>query len=314
MTETWQPIADDFDFVVATATGQEAPQQPQQQHMQQTPIQQHFTSPNPYPEQVSQAAPVTNVSQWQQVTVETPTQPEPIIQDVNVPIPNPIQTEPVQPAKPIFNLDNEIDILLNEFSITKATDTNIIETDNQEVSKDNDKLSNDNETIAKQDKINIIMEKLVTERDSLKDDIGQERYEKEQYKLAAEKLQNKLSEVIEQKTALEYDENKLQVNDDIKDFVHFYNKRSGDKTLQTPDSVLTKRTLAEATKVVEAITWLNMDNYLNTYYLKNNPQMPKIGNNHYSVDQLLMDWGDPQQRTLEQKKADPNWNPMEDRF
>jgi hypothetical protein len=94
--------------------------------------------------------------------------------------------------------------------------------------------------------------------------------------MAAEKLQNKLSEVIEQKTALEYDENKLQVNDQIKDLVHFYNKRTNDATQQTPDSVLTKRTLAEAVKVVEAITKVNMDTYLNQYYLASNPQIPKI--------------------------------------
>ena len=77
--------------------------------------------------------------------------------------------------------------------------------------------------------------------------------------MAAEKLQNKVSELLEQKTALEYDENRLQVNDDIKDFVHFYNKRTKDKDQQTPDSVLTKRTLAEAVKVVETITKLNLD-------------------------------------------------------
>jgi len=82
--------------------------------------------------------------------------------------------------------------------------------------------------------------------------------------------------LIEQKTALEYDENKLQVNDDIKDLVHFYNKRISGKDQQTPDSVLTKRTLAEAVKVVEAITNVSMDNYLNQYYLSRNPQIPKI--------------------------------------
>jgi len=313
MTEQWQPVADDFDFVVATATGQQAPQQPmmQQPVMQQTPIQQHFTSPNPYPEQVSQAAPLTNPGVAQQVTVQPIQQPQPAVQDIVVPV---APVVPAEPAEVVFDLDSEIDNLMNEFGIGKPNIEVVVQPDNKTISTDNDKVADDNKSIAKQAKISIILEKLVTERDSLKDDIGQERYEKEQYKMAAKKLQNKLSEVIEQKTALEYDENKLQVNDDIKDFVHFYNKRSWDKTQQTSDSVLTKRTLAEATKVVEAITWMNMDNYLNAYYLKNNPQIPKIGNNHYSVEQLLMWDGNPQQRTVEQKKADPKWNPMEDRF
>ena len=108
--------------------------------------------------------------------------------------------------------------------------------------------------IAKDEKMTIILEKLVTERDSLKDKVSDVTYERDQYKLTADKLHAKVSELIEQKTALEYDESKLEVDSQIKDLVHYYNKWSTDKTQQTPDSVLSKRTLAEATKVVEAIT------------------------------------------------------------
>ena len=195
----------------------------QQPVIQQTPIQQHFTSPNPYPEQVSQAAPLTNPGVAQQVTVQPIQQPQPAVQDIVVPV---APVVPAEPAEVVFDLDSEIDNLMNEFGIGKPNIEVVVQPDNKTISTDNDKVADDNKSIAKQAKISIILEKLVTERDSLKDDIGQERYEKEQYKMAAKKLQNKLSEVIEQKTALEYDENKLQVNDDIKDFVHFYNKRS----------------------------------------------------------------------------------------
>lgn len=342
MTDTWQSVADDFDFVVATAT---QPQQtPQQAQPQQTPIQQHFnqnsvTGVVPWPE--GQVTPewVANANpQPVQQPVQQPAQQSvtPVQQPVQWTVPvadsvpnqewavvtkeknedNVTDKEKSQEPKPEFKLDEEIDNLLNEFGIEPLSKKQ--EPDNQPKKDDNQEWSdpeeNDNKSIAKSEKINILLEKLATERDSLKDDLWQERYEKEQYKLAAEKLQNKLSEVIEQKTALEYDENKLQVNDDIKDFVHFYNKRSSDKSTQTPDSVLTKRTLAEAIKVVEAITNLNLDGYINQYYLASNPQIPKIWNNHYVPDQLGFDPTKPRERTVQEKKADPNWNPMEDRF
>jgi hypothetical protein len=57
-----------------------------------------------------------------------------------------------------------------------------------------------------------------------------------------------------------------------------------------------------------------MDTYLNQYYLASNPQIPKIWNNHYSPDQFNLDPNKPKERTIEEKKADPKRNPMEDRF
>ena len=325
MTTQWQPVADDFDFVVAAATQGQQPQS--QTQPQQTPIQQHFnqnavTGVVPGPEwQVSteglpptqqfippQQPPVTTTAPEEQppVTTTAPEEQPPVT--TNAPTPT-LEVE----QKSEFNLDMEIDNLLKEFGIeTNKPIQKPIEEDNQKLSPEKE---NDNKSIAKDEKINILLEKLATDRDELREKLGLESYEKEQYKLAAEKLQNKLSEVIEQKTALEYDENKIQVNDDIKEFVHFYNKRSKEKDQQTPDSVLTKRTLAEAVKVVEAITNLNLDNYLSQYYLVNHPQFPKIWNTHYSPDQLLnIDPNKPRERTVQEKKDDPNWNPMEDRF
>ena len=214
-----------------------------------------------------------------------PIQEHPAPQPIQVqPAPQPIQVQPVPVNQPTpepvktFDLDNEINGLLKEFGIdpiSKVTPTPA-PTDNQNVSTDNQQDPNDKESIAKNEKITILLEKMAAKQEETNTLLGQERYEKEQYKMAAEKLQNKVSEILEQKTALESDENRLQVNDDIKDFVHFYNKRTKEKDQQTPDSVLTKRTLAEAVKIVEAITNVNLDGYLNQYYLVSNPQIPKI--------------------------------------
>lgn len=322
-------MADDFDFVVGAATGQQQPQQ--QTQPQQTPIQQHFNANSvtwviPWPEgqvapeNVNNIPPVQQQPMYAQPAVMPPQQPivapaQPAQQPAPEQQPAPTQQPAPVNEKPQFNLNQEIDNLLSEFGIeTKprpSTDNQTVSPDNQEWAKTGE---NDNKPIAKDDKISILLEKMATERDEIKDQLWQERYEKQQLAIANEKLQNKLSEVIEQKTALEYDENKLQVNDDIKDFVHFYNKRSTDKAQQTPDSVLTKRTLAEAVKVVEAITKLNLDGYLNQFYLASNPQIPKIWNNHYSIDNLWFDPSQKREKTIEEKKADPKWNPMEDRF
>lgn len=318
MTEVWQS-SDDFAWIVAMATPGQQPQ-PQVQ-LQQTPIQQHFTQNSvngviPWPEwQVAPEAVSTNPPIQYQPQPQ-PIQPAPIqVQPapVNEPI---VQPEPPVPAKPAFDLNSEINGLLKEFGLepNAGTDNQPLPADNQQWADTTKDDPNTKESIAKEEKFNILLEKVVTDRDLIKDQLWQERYEKEQYKIAAEKLQSKLSEVIEQKTALEYDENKLQVNDDIKDFVHFYNKRTKEKDQQTPDSVLTKRTLAEAVKIVEAITNVNLDQYISQYYLASNPQIPKIWQNHYFPDQMNFDPSRPQERTIEQKKADPKWNPMEDRF
>ena len=75
-----------------------------------------------------------------------------------------------------------------------------------------------------------------------------------------------------------------------------------EKDQQTPDSALTKRTLAEAIRVVEDITNMNLDTYINQYYLNNNPQFPKIWNNHYSPELLGLDPNQQRQKNLWRKK------------
>lgn len=337
MTEQAQPMADDFDFIVANATQPQQPQQQQQQSQQpqqpqqqqpqqQSPIQQHFNQnsvngvvPWAQNQVATQAANIDNVQQpaqpVQPAAPVAPADPAAPVAPVD-PVP---PVAPVQEEKPEFKLDDEINNLLEEFGVGKPKDLN------KEWQPDNQKWADweqkavidedvDNKAIAKDNKISIILEKLTTDRDALKDNLWQASYDNQQYKIANEKLQNKVSELIEKNTALEYDENKIQVQDDIKDFVHFYSKRSSEKDTQTPDSPLTKRTLAEAIRAVEAITDLSLDGYVNQYFLKNNPQMPKIWTNHYNPWQMNLDPSNPKERTFAEKKADPKWNPMADAF
>ena len=313
-----QNQADDFDFVVAAATEQ----QPQQNVMQQQGAvawataapEQQVSVQNLYADNI----PVNSQSQqWygiadrlaQQVQNEmVQPQPQPVQpQQQPAPVqPDPVQHE-VQPEqqeseqeKP--DLDAKIESLLEEFWVKDDS------------SKEDDVNTKLKDVLEKNKKISKLLSDVTIERDNANDELGQTRYEKQQLEITNERLQNRIEQLTEANQALKYDENKMDVNDSIKDFVVFYDKRSKDKDKQTPDSQLTRRTLAEAVKVVEGITNLSMDNYLNEYYNRNNPQMPRIWSNHYWVDQLGFDPLKTAQRNIEAKKNDPNWNPMVDVF
>ena len=183
MTETWQSTSDDFAWIVAMATPGQQPL-PQTQP-QQTPIQQHFNQNSvngvvPWPE--GQVAP-ENVSNNPPIQQPAPqpiqVQPAP----VNQPDPAQQQVQP-EPPKPEFKVDEQIDNLLEEFWIStkKKVDNQTVSNDNDKWSNDNQQNPNDKESIAKQEKINILLEKVVTENGEIKDQLWQERYEKEQYK------------------------------------------------------------------------------------------------------------------------------------
>ena len=186
MTNPWQ-TADDFAWIVAMATEQQNNQQVQ---MQQTPIQQHFNANSvtwvvPWPEwQVS--------SQWLPATQQ-------FVQQAPIQEQQPIAQQPVQPVAtvpveapvvtaPDFDLDSEVEKLLKEFGVVdqkpaEPTSPVVVEKDNDDT--DNQNISKE---LEKDNKISILLEKVVTERDLVKDQLGQERYEKEQYKFTAEKI------------------------------------------------------------------------------------------------------------------------------
>ncbi len=298
MTTPWENI-DDFAWVVAMAAEPQtnpAQQVPTEAHATQqptTPIQQHFApkpvAPEPAPVPATEPAPVPA------------TEPAPV-------------PEPVLVAEPIkqFDLNQEIDDILKEFGIedrpTEPKD------DNQELSNKDDKTK---ESLAKNEKINIIINKLVSEKDDYKDKLMHTAYERDQYKLTADNMHTKISELIERNTALEYDENKLPVNKGIRPLVENLNAWQDKVAKQeTPDTDLSERVLADTVRVIEAITKVSMDKYLAYCDAKNNPKIPKIWNNHSVVD--YADPYDtkvkPEDKPIEERKKDPNWNPMETMF
>lgn len=303
-----QNQSDDFDFVVAAATEQ----QPQQNLMQQQQTvagiaaapEQRIATQSIEQQEVIQPQPQINENSLQQANFFNQTQqvqpqpviaPQPQVQEQPEPEQKPEEEKPEEEQK--LDLDSEIDKLLDELNLNKT------DSKNDEIEK----------ILEKNKKISMILSEVSSERDQIKDELWQERYEKQQLEIVNKRLQNKLEELTEANTALKYDENKMEVSDPIKDFVVFYDKWSKNRDKESPDSQLTKRTLAEAVKVIEGITNLSLDNYITEYYNRNNPQMPRVWSNHYWVDQLGFD---PlkAQKDIEAKKSDPNWNPMVDVF
>lgn len=307
-----QNQSDDFDFVVAAATEQQPQPDLQQQQMTATWVsaspEQQVAVQNQYPDG---NVPVQQQQNFFNPVEQQPVQPVIPPQQQYVPQQQPEPQNPAtevykqveQPAAQPVDIDQQIDQLMDEFWLKDK--------DEEEKPEEVDDKMKD--ILEKNKKINKLLTDVTFERDWLKDELWQERYEKQQLEIINEKLQNRIEQLSEANTALKYDENKMDVADPIKDFVVFYDKRMKNKNEESPNSQLTKRTLAEAVKVIEGITNLSMDDYLNEYYARTNPQMPRIWSNHYGVDQLGFD---PlkAQKSIEAKKNDPNWNPMVDVF